>query len=50
LTKEENVMNKVRTTWIALAASLLFCLAGCGPSEPEQPPVPVPPPPPQSLG
>jgi hypothetical protein len=43
MTNEEEVMSKTRTTWLALAASLLFCLAGCGPGEPEQPPVPPPP-------
>ncbi len=41
-------MNRSRTTWMALTASLLFSLAvGCGPQEPEQPPMP---PPPESAG
>jgi hypothetical protein len=42
-------MDRARTTWIALVASLLLFAAGCGPREPEQPPVP-PPPPPESTG
>jgi hypothetical protein len=41
-------MNKARTTWIVLGASLLVFLASCGPGEPEHPPVP-PPPQPQGL-
>jgi predicted small lipoprotein YifL len=38
-------MNGFRTMCFALATSLLFSLAGCGPGEPERPPAPVPPPP-----
>jgi hypothetical protein len=37
-------MKEARTKWRIVAVSLLFCIAGCGPGEPEQPPVPPPPP------